>query len=248
MSPPKVCLGCRSCAVLAVWAGCAAAAAARQPDLSGVWQVSEETQQLKTLEGRTPPLNAEAAKIYAQNEAKWRAGDLSYDTAARCVSPGLPRILSLPYPFKIVQRSWAVLFMFQWNYWNHNVDLTSHPQEVLYPLSLGVSKGHWDGDTLIIDTIGLRFDDLDTTWLDAAGMPHSDSMHLIERLHLNQGGRTLEDHIRIEDPKTFTSPWETVVRFRKLPARTEIPLDVCLDRVAAGEPAVRWSGKAKGGT
>jgi hypothetical protein len=185
------------------------------------------------------PLRPQAAKIYATNEAKWRAGDLSYDpTATLCVSPGMPRILYLPYPFQIIQQPDRLSFMFEWNHWNRHVVMARQPQDVLYPLSLGVSNAYWDRDTLVINTIGLR---ADNTLLDQAGMPHSDSLSLLERLRVIDAGRRLEDRLRIEDPQTFTRPWETVVKFRRLPAGTEIHEDVCLDRLDAGKPAIVWS-------
>jgi hypothetical protein len=118
------------------------------------------------------------------------------------------------------------------------VDLSGKKLEAPYPLSLGESSGHWQNDTLVIETDGLR---ADNTLLDAAGMPHSESLRLTERLRLRQGGALLEDRIRIDDPETFSAPWETKLEFRKLPAATEIPLDICLDRVDAGKPAVDWS-------
>ncbi len=213
-------------------------ASAATPDLSGVWEVSARIQQLRTVERTSPPLRPAAAKVYAQHEAQWRAGDLSYDpTAKLCVAPGLPRLLYLPYPFQIIQRPDYMLYLFQWNHWNRIVAMTDKV-DVPYPLVLGVAKAHWAGDTLVIDTDGLRPWD---TFLDTAGMPHSDALHLTERLRLIDGGRRLEDRIRIEDPQTFTHPWETLVEFHKLPKETEIKEDTCLDRRDAGQPAVDWS-------
>lgn len=217
--------------------GSSAHAGAAPPNLNGVWQVASEIKELKTVDGKTPPLTAAAEKVYAANRARWAKGDLAFDPAAKCISPGLPRILYLPYPFEIIQTSRRVHYMFEWNYWNRHIELRDMKLEVPYPLSLGISSGRWDGDTLVVDTIGLRGDN---TLLDAAGMPHSQALKLTERIRLVDGGRALETRIRFEDPATFKEPWETVVRFRKLPAGTEIKEDICLDRIDAGKPAIAW--------
>lgn len=206
-------------------------------DLNGVWQVEGSHQQLKTTSGEAPPLRSSAAKIYRENLAKWKVGDLAYDPTSKCISPGMPRILYLPYPFEIVQSDRTIAYLFQWNYWNRVVELVNKPQDVPYPLAMGIARGKWVGDTLKIDTIGLRSDN---TFLDAAGLPHSDDLHLTEELRLVENGQVLEDKITIDDKNTFTKVWTTTVRFRRLPAGTELHEDICLDRVDARQPAVVW--------
>lgn len=223
-------------AVVAALFGNSAAQAA--PDMSGVWEVATKIQELKTVEGAAPPLKSEAQKVYDEHRAQWKAKDLSYDPTAMCVSPGLPRILYLPYPFQIVQTPTRIAYLFEWNYWNRHVDLTGKELEAAYPLSLGVSVGHWEGDTLVIRTNGLR---ADNTLLDAAGLPLSEELVLTENIRLIDGGKKLENRIRFEDTQTFTSSWETVVTFNRLPDDYEISMDICLDRTDAGKPAVDWS-------
>lgn len=207
-------------------------------DVSGVWQVDGVIRELRTESGKAPPFKPAAAKIYATNVAKAKAGDLSFDPSAHCVSPGLPRMLTLPYPFQIIQSANTMLYLFQWNYWNRRVSLVDTPQDVPYPLSLGVSNGRLMGSQLVIRTKGLR---ADNTWLDSAGMPRSEKMVIEERLTLTDGGNTLIDRMVVTDPDTFTAPWTTVLRFKRLPAGTRIEEDICLDRVDAGLPAVDWA-------
>ena len=219
-------------------AGFAVSVAQAGIDLSGVWEVAGKAPELRTVEGKAPPLTSEAQKLYEERRAKWKAGDLSYDPTAKCVSPGMPRVLYLPYPFQIIQRSKRITFLFEWNYWNRHVDMSGKALEAAYPLSLGESLGHWEGDTLVIRTNGLR---ADNTMLDAAGLPHSEELTLTEHLRLIEGGKRLEDRIRFEDPRTFTQPWETVVKFNRLPDTYEIKMDICLDRTDAGRAAVDWS-------
>jgi len=208
------------------------------PDLSGVWQVTTAIRELKTADNQAPPLRVDQAKIYAENKAKFNAGDLSFDPTAKCISPGLPRVLYLPYPFEIIQRPKKITYLFQWNYWNRQVYMTDKAKEVPYALTLGLSHAKWDGDTLVITTTDLR---ADNTLLDASGLPHSEALKVTERLQLKDSGKILEDRITIDDSQAFTRTWDTVVRFKKLPAGTEIKQDICLDRTDAGKPAVDWS-------
>jgi hypothetical protein len=100
------------------------------------------------------------------------------------------------------------------------------------PLTMGFPVGHWEDDTLVIRTVGLS----DVTVLDASGLPHSEQTVLSERLRVLPDGR-LEDRITIDDPETFTRPWETVLYFER-DAAARVTDDVCPDRIANGEPAV----------
>jgi len=211
-------------------------AAVAAPDFSGVWQVERAIQELKTVEGKTPPLKPEAAKVYEARRKQWQAGDLSFDPTAKCISPGLPRMLYLPYPFEIIQGPKKLTYLFEWNYWNRHVYVADKAREVPYPLSLGLSQANWEGQTLVVKTTDFR---ADNTLLDSAGMPRSESMKITERMRL-VNPTTLEARFTIDDPETFTQPWDTVVRFKKLPQGSEIKEDICLDRVDAGKPAVDW--------
>jgi hypothetical protein len=103
------------------------------------------------------------------------------------------------------------------------------------PGSTGFAQGNWEGDTLVITSDHFS----GKTLLDSAGMPHSKDLKLIERIRLI-GPDVLEDRIRFEDAETFTKPWEALVTFKRQ-AKAGRGEDVCLDRVQAGEPAVRES-------
>jgi hypothetical protein len=80
-------------------------------------------------------------------------------------------------------------------------DGTSHPKG---PIDwwLGDSRGHWDGDTLVVDVVHFN----DQTWFDHAGNFHSDALHVVERFTL-AGPDHIEYRVTIEDPKVFTRPW-----------------------------------------
>jgi len=82
------------------------------------------------------------------------------------------------------------------------------------PSWYGESVGHYEGDTLVVDTIGFNT----KTFVDNYRTPHSDKLHVVERYHVIDGGKTLEVRFRVEDPETFNQPWEAIRRFNKTQA------------------------------
>ncbi len=210
----------------------AGAAIAGPESLMGIWVPDAAPQQLVTVGGSTPPLNEEAAKVYAARIRRLAAGDTSFDQTTWCAGPGMPRMLTMPYPFEIRSDGSFMAFIHGWYRWFRVVDLSGGSVDPPLPLTMGFPVGHWEGDTLVIRTVGL----IDATVLDAAGMPHSDQMTLTERLRVLDDGR-LEDRLSIEDPDTFTKPWEAVLFFHR-DATAQLTDDVCPDRIANGQPAV----------
>ena len=103
------------------------------------------------------------------------------------------------------------------------------------PVTMGYPIGHWDGDALVIDTVGTD----DETVLDAMGLPHSEAMELTERLQVLPNGH-LEDRVTISDAANYTQPWEAVMTYHRAPG-VVVGDDVCPDRIARGEPATRSS-------
>lgn len=97
-----------------------------------------------------------------------------------------------------------------------------HPRE-LTPTWLGDSTGHWEGDTLVVDTVGIT----DKSWLMTDREPHSDALHVIERLRMVEadGDTYLEIMTTVEDPKTLTSPYSYMRYFKKM--TTEMREDIC---------------------
>jgi hypothetical protein len=204
------------------------------PDaLLGVWVPDSAPQQLLTAAGQPPPLNAEAAELHAARLERLADGDTSFDQTTWCASPGMPRILTMPYPFEIRSDGDYLAFIHGWYRWHRVVNLAGVEVDPPLPLTMGFPVGHWEGDTLVIRTVGLS----DVAVLDPSGLPRSEQMVLTERLRVLPDGR-LEDRITVDDPETFTQPWETVLHFQR-DATARVTDDVCPDRIANGEPAVR---------
>ena len=89
----------------------------------------------------------------------------------------------------------------------------------------GDSIGHWEGETLVVDTNG--FENKGYTWLNDAGATHSDALHLVERYRPVNGGKYLELKLTAEDPKTLMKPYSYTRYFAKV--NSEIQEDFCRD-------------------
>lgn len=205
-------------------------------DLNGYWLVEHYTERLTTASGKVPPLRPKALALFQKNAALKSKGNMSFDPVAKCVMPGMPRLMYLPYPIEFVQTPHRIAMLSAWNRVYRLVDMSGKAaQPADYPLILGESHGRWDGDALLITTRDL----VGETWLDAHGLPHSEALTLTEKYTLSKDGRRLEGLITIDDPEAYTQPWQTKVSYRKLPDSFEFPEDSCLDRIEAGEPAVK---------
>ena len=207
--------------------------AAERQAISGAWMVENPTPRMLTADGKPPPLKPAAAKLYKQRLALRTKGETWFDRATWCASPGVPRANVMPYPLEIVMDDRRVAFLYQWFRLYRLVDLSGMKQDVPYPISIGYGMGRWEGETLVIETIGLLGD----TTLDAAGLPHSENMTLTERIRLIDKDR-LENRMTINDPENYSRVWETTATYKRLPGQ-HVQDDVCLDRIAAGEPAVK---------
>jgi hypothetical protein len=218
------------------------ASAQGAPDLSGMWRLQGSfSPELKTIEGSAPPLLPQAEALYRQRQAAYRSGDRSFDPAATiCVSPGMPRMAFLAYPFQIIQRPHQMVFLFEWNGRHRVVDLSGAPLTVPDLFYMGSAAGHIEGDTLVIETQGLT----PASLLDANGLPHSDQLRLTERYRLT-GSNTLINEMTLDDPQTFSRPWRARVTYQRMRRGAELQEDVCRDRVTKGGPAFEATKKYK---
>jgi hypothetical protein len=167
-------------------------------DLSGVWNtdrpfVVDITGALK--KGETLPLQPWAAKLTKDRLSK-------DDPEARCLPTGVPRLA--PYPMKYIQteKSFVILFEGNIHSWREiHLDRKDHPQD-FNPSWFGDSIGHWDGDTLVVDSNGYN----DKTWFDFAGHPHTEQLHTVERFRRPDFGH-IDYEVDITDPGAYTKPF-----------------------------------------
>lgn len=115
------------------------------------------------------------------------------------------------------------------------LDGRKHPEESLSPF-VGHSTGQWDGETLVVDTVGFN----ETSWLTGAGVPHTEQLHIVERIRRNDLGH-MAGEMRFEDPGTFKQPWAMKFAAELGPANEEVGQLVCtennLDVVNDGDGA-----------
>ncbi len=169
-----------------------------KPDLSGVWNgggpVGDLAQGL--AKGETIPLLPEALALMKSRDSK-------DDPEANCLPTGVPRIA--PYPWRIVQTPTHVFFLFEGNIHSYRQIFMDpnrkHPADP-DPSWYGDSNGKWDGDTLVIDTVGYN----DKFWFDFRGHPHTEKLHTIERYTRTDLG-TLLNEVTIEDPGAYSKPF-----------------------------------------
>jgi len=207
------------------------AAAAGPEALLGVWVPDAAPRGLLTSKGKTPPLTAAASKLYTERRQRLSKGDASFDPTTWCAGPGMPRILTMPYPLEIRADASRIAFIHGWYRWFRIVDLGAGTADPPLSLTMGFPVGHWEASGLVIRTTGLS----DTTVLDASGLPHSEQLTVTERLRVLPDGR-LEDRITVDDPENYTQSWDTVLTFHR-DASARVTDDVCPDRMARGEPA-----------
>jgi hypothetical protein len=150
------------------------------------------------------PFQPWAAAVYDYNSANVS----KYDPEGYCLPPGGPRMMATPYPMEIVQlpEQQRILMIFEGatHIWREiYMDGRAHPQgNALNPTYLGHSVGRWDGDTLVVDVVGFN----EGTWIDYYGHPHSDLLHVVERIS-RPDKRTLRYEATIDDPGAYTRPW-----------------------------------------
>jgi hypothetical protein len=129
------------------------------------------------------------------------------DPEGHCLPPGVPRMMYTPYPTEILQLPERIVFVYEGgaHVWR-NIWMDGRKQPVdPNPTYLGYSVGRWEGDTLVVDTMGFN----DRTWLDAAGHGHGEKLHVTERF-IRSDSSTLRVEATMEDPDYYTKPWTTV--------------------------------------
>jgi hypothetical protein len=164
-----------------------------KPDFSGVWNAQ------RGLPGDPEPeMLPWAAALTKQRTENYSADD----PEARCVPGGVPR--ATPYHVQMVSTPSLILMLFEGNIHTFRqifLDRKEH-LKITEPLWYGDSIGTWDGDTLVVDTIGFN----DKFWFDMAGHPHTTQLHVIERYHRRDFGN-LDVEVTIIDPGAYSKPW-----------------------------------------
>jgi hypothetical protein len=189
-----------------------------KPDLTGVWYAQ------RTVDpGKPEPLP------WADALQRERAANNSKDApGAHCLPRGLTNAGAL-FPFKLVLTPTLLVMLFEDDTPSHRqvfLDGRGHPKNA-DPNWMGHSIGRWEGDTLVVDTVGFN----DQSWIDAVGHPHTEMLHVTERFHRVDLGH-LEIQFTLEDTATYAKPW-VIKRVADLDTTDDVGEYVCVDRDAA---------------
>ena len=195
------------------------------PNFTGIWERPDGQGILfdpaRSIPSYTPAYEARYKAAVAARER----GDIVVDPTSRCLPPGVPRLMVATYPLEILQTPGQVTIIAEWSSQVRRIftDGRGHPPaDELDPTFNGHSIGRWEGDTLVVETVGLRGDNT----FDASPLIHSDKMTVHERIRLRDPN-TLEAVITVKDPEAFTKDWTVTRVYTRGPPGLQIMEYVC---------------------
>ena len=223
-------------------------------DMSGVWEIEHyvgsgapiQKRILHDEAGAPAPFLPWAQKIYDHNIEEERKGHTFAGGPTFCLPHGMPQMMTAAtYPVEIFQsaKDFAFVHELQRNYRIVHLDRGHLQPDDITPNYMGDSVGHWEGNTLVIDTIGLS----KKTTFDMLGAPHTDQLHTVEHVRLLNNDQW-EDRITIDDPGAFSHPWTERVTYKRVKPGDEVMEYICLDgnRNAVVNGMVTIDGKPRG--
>jgi len=161
----------------------------------------------------SPILQPWAKEALRKRNADILSGKPGYTRAVSCWPLGVPGfLLGFVQPIFFVQTPKEVLLTWQEDHEVRHIYMNVPHSAKPRPSWFGESVGHYEGDTLVVDTIGVN----GKTYIDHFRTPHSEKLHVIERFRMVDGGKTLEVSVHVEDPGTFTMPWTAIQRYRRV--------------------------------
>lgn len=189
--------------------GAPEAAAEAQPsarDFNGIWQGAADDLTEHLLPGEEIVLTPFGAEQY-------RKVDHAKFPGNTCMPYGPNRGMAATNPYMIVQTPKVIAVVTEHiDYRIFYMDGSGHPDDIMdYPEWMGHSIGRWEGDTLIVDTIGIRPE----SWLDRGGLQHSEKLHLIERFQ-KTGADTFDWTVTVDDPVYYAKPWTYQLKVARL--------------------------------
>src|SRR5579871_783764 len=187
-----------------------------KPSLHGVWDHPYVPDMTKD---RPDQKGAGELPFTAWGADNFKNYDVSqFDYTGHCLPFGLMRSINVGgYPIQIMQDDQYIALLFEQNTWFHVIYMNRDHPKPLDATWFGNSVGHFDGDTLIVDTTGFN----GKTRLDTIGHPHSDQLHLIERFTLTDPNHIAYE-MTIDDPKTYTKPWKNTRIFTRMKPGQEL--------------------------
>ena len=196
----------------------------------------QPTEQLADL--NTPILKPWAKEVVRKRNELVLSGKPANPPHASCWPVGVPGFLLRPMTqaMYFVQTPKVVVMILSSKQEIRHIYLTDKHSANVKPTWYGESIGRYEGDTLVVDTIGID----ERTWVDGFGTPHTKDLHVIERFRLIEDGAVLEANVQIEDPGAFTTPWSGIQRFRQYEAAVrQMPIERIVQLASAPEGPLR---------
>lgn len=183
-----------------------------KPDFTGFFNIQYTPNMAMGKEDLIPYTPAGKA-AYLNHDAK-------DDPTSNCWLPGVPRIMQSPYPTQFVQTPTHLVILFEYMHTFRSIPLNGRPHPAdMEPAFMGDSTGHWEGDTIVVDTVGLKGPPW--TWLDTAGHQHSDQIHVTERFR--RTADNIQYEYSVDDPKMYEKPWTLARVFTPLKLNPALP-------------------------
>jgi len=178
------------------------------PDISGVWSRSAAD---VAAPAAVPPLKKKYLAAYAavRKRAAAKRGQDS-DAPEKCWVEGMPTVMAARAPLEILQTPGQVTVLAEYMAQTRRILLDENPpaEADVNPGYMGISVGKWNGDTLEVETIGIRED------VRYEGMPHSGKMKILEKIRLTAPDQ-LQDEMTLVDPRTLTQPYHLTFIYKK---------------------------------
>src|SRR6516225_10322006 len=169
-----------------------------------------------------PNLKQWAKDVMKKDNDEVLAGKFAFTARSSCKAAGVPGFdLLLGGALFILQSPREVTMIFSGNAETRHIRLNAPHSADSKPSWYGDSVGHYDGDTLVVDTIGFN----DKTFLDNYRTPHTDKLHVTERWRLIEDGKKLEILLTIDDPGTFNQPWQALRQYDRV--NRTLSEDIC---------------------
>jgi hypothetical protein len=199
------------------------------PDISGTYWSAKYNAKVEFVGGGELPLTPKGKELYEKNMKGLKDGSITDEARKFCTPDGPLRVLATPYPFEIFQAPpGQVTILYELNHQIRVVALDKaapkYEELVAYPYYNGHSYGRYEGDTLVVTTLGFN----EKTFLDATGAPHTDELVLTERIR-KTGPNELEIIATIHDPDYYTRDWSARFTY-------QLRNDVRIEDYVCGEP------------
>jgi len=206
-------------------------AAVSMPDFSGVWLRARG--KLEQPEGggpgpveqisprpdipignyRNPILQPWAAAIVKHNGEMEAAGQPVPEAKTTCWPSSVPGFFAIPTSIEILQTPKLVTLISRNDHQFRFIYMDQPHSSTVVPSWYGESVGHYEGNSLVVDTVGVATKAI--SFIDQFGTPHTDRLHVVERFRTDGGGKTLKVGITVEDPGTFTTPWNALATLQR---------------------------------